>query len=60
MKDFHNVFAYYDKSKPKKIKCQRNYIFISYDMMLKYIAQKESTLQHIQKCKYIQKIVEMI
>jgi hypothetical protein len=26
MKDFHNVFAYYGRSKLKEIKCQRNYI----------------------------------
>ncbi len=43
-----------------KSNAKENAFFISYDMMLKYIAQKESTLQHIQKCKYIQKIVEMI
>jgi hypothetical protein len=27
MKDFHIFFAYYDKSKLPKIKCQKNYIF---------------------------------
>jgi len=27
MKKIHNVFAYYDKSKPKEVKCQKNYIF---------------------------------
>jgi len=28
MKDFHNVFAYYDKSQLKEVKCQKkNYIF---------------------------------
>jgi len=26
MKDFHNVFAYYGRSKPKEITCQRNSI----------------------------------
>jgi hypothetical protein len=41
MKDFHNVFAYYSRSEPKEIKCQKKYIFeISYDVMFKYIWTK--------------------
>ncbi len=38
MKDFHNVFAYYDRSKPKEVKCQGNQTFIFlYDVMFLYI-----------------------
>jgi hypothetical protein len=55
MKDFHNVFAYYDKSKPKKIKYQRNYIFISYDMMLRYICAKNLVCHSLLKNKNILK-----
>jgi len=25
--DFQNIFAYYGESKPKEVKCQKNYIF---------------------------------
>jgi hypothetical protein len=32
MKGFHNVFTYYDRSKPKEVKCQRNYIFLFHMM----------------------------
>jgi hypothetical protein len=40
MKDFHNVFAYYDKSKPKKNQMLKKKIYISYDVMVKYIHAK--------------------
>jgi len=64
MKYFHNVFAYYDKSKPKEIKCHRNYTFISYDMMLKYICAKNLICHNLLKlqiylrngCKYLNEI----
>ncbi len=49
MKDFHNVFTYYDKAKPKEIKCHTNYIFISYDMMLKYICTKNDVCHNLLK-----------
>jgi hypothetical protein len=40
MKKFHNVFAYYDTSKPKEIKCQINCtLLFSYDVMLEYLCQ---------------------
>jgi hypothetical protein len=38
MKDLHNTFAYYRKSKPKEVKCKKKItFFISYDVILKYI-----------------------
>jgi hypothetical protein len=61
MKDFHNVFAYYGKSKAKEVKCQRNYIFFSYDVMLEYIFVSKKYMSHrTKKCKYIQERIEMI
>jgi hypothetical protein len=32
MKDFENVFAYYDRSKPKEIKCQKTTFKVFYMM----------------------------
>jgi hypothetical protein len=61
MKDFHNVFSYYGRLKPKNIKCQKKlHIFISYDVMLEYICVKNNTSQRIKKCKYNQEMIEMI
>jgi len=39
---------------------QKTRFFYVYDVMLKYICVKEYTSQHTKKCKYIQKIIEMI
>jgi hypothetical protein len=61
MKDFHNVFVYYGKSKLKEMNCLTNYtFFISYDVMLKYICAKKYTSQCTKKCKYIQEMIEII
>jgi hypothetical protein len=44
MKEFHNVFAYYGRSKPKEITWQRNSILrISYDVMWEHICAKKYT-----------------
>jgi len=32
MKDVHNTFAYYGTSKPKEVKCKKNYIFLFHMM----------------------------
>jgi hypothetical protein len=61
MKDFHNVFAYYGRSKPNEIKCQRNYIILFHMMLcLNIFMPKIYTSQHTKKCKYIQERIEMI
>jgi hypothetical protein len=62
MKDFHNFFAYYSKSEPKEIKCQKKNIFESlYDVMLKYTWTKNVCHNVlIKKCEYIQEMIGMI
>jgi len=54
MKKIHNVFAYYDSSTLKNVKCQVIALKkILYDVMLKYICAKKS-MSH-KKYKYILK-----
>jgi len=53
MKDFHNVFAYYDKSKLKEVKCQKKNSFLNFiwcDVRV-YLGQKYMS-QHIKNWKY--------
>jgi len=58
---FSNVFAYYGKSKPKEVKCQRTFILkISYDVILKYTCAKKNTSHCTKKWKYAQEMIEMI
>ncbi len=44
MKDLHNTFAYYGRSKPKEVKCQKKIKIISYDVILKYILCKKKNV----------------
>jgi hypothetical protein len=62
MKTFHNVFAYYGRSKPKEKKCQINCTFFcfSYDVMLKYLCQNNIHQNVLKKTKYVQNLIEMI
>jgi hypothetical protein len=61
MKDFHNAFVYYGKSKLKRNEMlNKLYIFISYDVMLEYICAKKYVSQCTKKCKYIQEMIEII
>jgi hypothetical protein len=60
MKDFHNVFTYYGRSKPKEIKCTKIKLFnfIWYDVRVHLCRKRKS--QCIKKWKYIHEIIEMI
>jgi hypothetical protein len=49
MKDFHNVFSYYDKSKPKEIECQTNYIFLFHAMWFKIYLCKTNVHHKVLK-----------
>ncbi len=60
MKKNCNIFAYYGRSKPKEIKCQINYIFLEYEVMLKYISAQKKCHKVPKKCKYIHEMIEMI
>lgn len=62
MKDFHNVFACYDKSKLDKVKCQKNNIYLFYmisDVKI-YLHNKNVYHNVLKICKYTQEIIEMI
>ncbi len=59
MKDFHNVFAYFGRSKPKKnLNAKKTHFKSSYNV-IKYICAKKKC-HNILKCKYIQKMIKMI
>jgi hypothetical protein len=61
MKDFHNVLTNYDRSKLKEIECKKaTFIYISYDVMLKYICAKKKSYNILKKYKYIKKRIKMI
>jgi hypothetical protein len=57
---FTMFFAYYGMSKHKEVKRQKNYNFISYDVMLKYICTRKMSSQCLKKYKYTQEMIEMI
>jgi hypothetical protein len=59
MKDFHNVFTHYGRSKPKEIKCEKITLlnFIWCDVRV-YLCKK-CTLQRLKKWKYIHEMIEI-
>jgi len=57
---FSQCFCIFWQVKTQRSKMQKTRFFYVYDVMLEYICAKEYTSQHTKKCKYIQKIIEMI
>jgi hypothetical protein len=49
MRDFHNVFTYYDRSNPNKLGSKETTLLIKYDVMLEYICAKKNMEDNILK-----------